>query len=61
MKIKVNDTILVTAGKNQGKTGRVTRVYQEDGAPHADLDLSATNQKGEVLIQGTATVRPWKG
>lgn len=41
--------------------GRITRVYEEDGVPHADLDLSATNQKGEVLIQGSATVRPWRG
>ena len=29
MKIKVNDNILVIAGKNQGKTGRVTRVYKK--------------------------------
>ena len=41
--------------------GRITRVYEEDGLPHADLDLLAENQKGEVLIQGSATVRPWKG
>lgn len=29
MKIKVNDHILVTTGKNKGKTGRVTRVYKK--------------------------------
>ena len=40
--------------------GKVTRVYQDDGLPHADLELTATNQKGELLIQGSATVRPWK-
>ncbi len=28
MKIKVNDNVLVTTGKNKGKTGRVMRVYQ---------------------------------
>lgn len=28
MKIKVNDTVLVTAGKNKGKTGKVMRVYE---------------------------------
>ena len=41
-------------------TGRITRVYEEGGLPHADLELSASNQKGEPLIQGEATVRPWK-
>jgi acyl dehydratase len=41
--------------------GKITRVYEEDGLPHADLDLTATNQNAELLIQGTATVRPWKG
>jgi len=41
--------------------GKITRVYEEDGLPHADLELTATNQKGELLIHGAATVRPWKG
>ncbi len=40
--------------------GKVTRVYEEDGVKHVDLDLSATNQKGENLIKGNATCRPWK-
>lgn len=39
--------------------GKVVRVYEEGGVKHADLQLSATNQKGENLIAGTATVRPW--
>lgn len=42
-------------------TGTVTRVYEEDGAPHVDLALTASNQKGDTLIQGEATVRPWPG
>jgi peroxisomal enoyl-CoA hydratase 2 len=41
--------------------GTIARVYEQDGLPHADLDLTATNQKGEMLIQGSATVRPWQG
>jgi peroxisomal enoyl-CoA hydratase 2 len=40
-------------------TGRVQRVYQEDGVPHADLLLSARSGRGEVLIRGGATVRRW--
>lgn len=39
--------------------GRVERVYEKDGVPHADLELKATNQKGEDLIQAEATVRDW--
>ncbi len=39
--------------------GRIERVYEEQGVPHADLALTATNQKGEVLISGAATVRRW--
>lgn len=41
--------------------GRVSRVFEENGVPHADLELSAVNQNGEPLIQGEATVRPWMG
>jgi acyl dehydratase len=41
--------------------GRVTKVYQEAGVPHADLALEAVNQKGETLVRGEATVRPWRG
>ena len=40
--------------------GRVTRVYDEGGVPHADLALTARNQKDEVLVRGEATVRPWR-
>lgn len=39
--------------------GTVARVYQENGVPHADLELTATNQKGEVLIAAESTVREW--
>lgn len=28
MKVKVNDNVLVTAGKYKGKTGKITRVYK---------------------------------
>jgi acyl dehydratase len=47
-------------GDNIHCQGRIERVYEEGGVPHADLNLTATNQKGEVLIEGEATVRPWK-
>jgi acyl dehydratase len=40
--------------------GRVLRVYQEQGVPHADLTLEARNQHGAILIRGDATVRAWK-
>jgi acyl dehydratase len=40
--------------------GVVKKVYEQDGRTHVDLDLSATNQKGEVLISAEATCRPWK-
>ena len=39
--------------------GKIVRVYEEDGVPHADLELTASNQKGETLISGEATVRRW--
>ena len=39
--------------------GTVTRVYDEGGVTHVDLDLSVENQSGEVLIQAEATMRPW--
>ncbi|MBV1907444.1 MAG: hypothetical protein KUG75_15330 [Pseudomonadales bacterium] len=39
--------------------GVVNKVYDEDGVKHADLDLTATTEKGEVLIKGFSTVRPW--
>ncbi len=41
--------------------GRVTRVYEAQGRPHADLALTATNQEGQLLVRGEATVRPWSG
>ena len=40
--------------------GRIARIYEEEGLPHADLALSATNQKGELLVRGKATVRPFR-
>jgi acyl dehydratase len=39
--------------------GTVTGVRDEGGVKHVDMDLSATNQKDEVLIRAEATVRPW--
>ena len=39
--------------------GRVTKVYEENGVRHADLELRATNQKQEDLIRAEATVRDW--
>lgn len=39
--------------------GIITSVRDEDGVPHVDMDLSAINQKDEVLIRAEATVRPW--
>ena len=41
-------------------TGTIVRVYQENGAIHADLELVAVNQDDQTLVQGEATVRPWK-
>ena len=40
-------------------SGRIRRVYEEDGVPHADLVLSARSGRGDVLIRGDATVRRW--
>ncbi len=40
-------------------SGKVAKVYEADGRPHADIDLLAVNQKGETLISGQATVRQW--
>lgn len=40
--------------------GKVVAVREEDGVPHVDLELSALNQRGETLITGQATVRPWQ-
>lgn len=39
--------------------GVVTKVYEEEGVKHVDIDLTATNQKDEVLIQAQGTCRPW--
>ena len=41
-------------------SGKITRVYVDDDSTHADLELSAVNQKGESLVLGEATVRRWK-
>jgi acyl dehydratase len=41
-------------------SGKVVRVREEDGVPHVDLELAATNERGETLISGEATVRPWR-
>jgi acyl dehydratase len=37
-------------------TGKVTKVYDENGEKRADLDLEVTNHKGERKIDGGATV-----
>ena len=42
-------------------SGRITRVYEEDGVPHADVELLAANQRDESLIQGETTIRAWSG
>jgi peroxisomal enoyl-CoA hydratase 2 len=41
-------------------SGKVVRVHDENGITHVDLELTASNQKGEPLIKGEATVRPWR-
>jgi acyl dehydratase len=41
-------------------SGKVVRVRDENGVPHVDLELAATNQRGETLVSGEATVRPWQ-
>ena len=41
-------------------SGRALRVYEEGGRRHVDLELVATNQKGEELIRAEATCRPWQ-
>lgn len=46
-------------GDNIVFKGVVTKVYAEDNVKHVDMDLFATNQKDEVLIQGFSTCRPW--
>lgn len=46
-------------GDNVVFRGKALKVYQEDGVKHVDLELTATNQKDEVLILGSATCRPW--
>jgi peroxisomal enoyl-CoA hydratase 2 len=40
--------------------GTISRVYDVDGVTHMDMLLEALNQKGETLIEGEATVRPWQ-
>ncbi|HBC57207.1 MAG TPA: dihydroxy-acid dehydratase [Gammaproteobacteria bacterium] len=46
-------------GDNVTFKGVVNKVYEENGVKHVDMDLSAINQKEELLIQGFATCRPW--
>ena len=36
--------------------GRVVRVYDEDGAPCADLELAVVNEQGEPSVRGFAVV-----
>src|SRR5687767_7729051 len=37
-------------------SGKVTKVYDDDGEARADLDLQVTNADGERKIDGSATV-----
>ena len=37
-------------------SGKVTKVYEQDGEQRADIDLEVTNDKGERKIDGGATV-----
>jgi hypothetical protein len=37
-------------------TGKVTKVYEQDGEQRADIELSVTNEQGERKIDGDATV-----
>ncbi|MDY6829548.1 MAG: MaoC/PaaZ C-terminal domain-containing protein [Pseudomonadota bacterium] len=39
--------------------GVVAKVYDESGTKHVDVNLSAVNQNGDVLVEGTGTCRPW--
>lgn len=36
--------------------GRVARVYEEDGATRADLELAVINERGEPSVRGFAVV-----
>ena len=53
-------TARIWPGDTLSCKGKIARVYEEGGVRHVDLALSATNQKGEVLVQAEATCRPWK-
>lgn len=46
-------------GDNVVFKGVVNKVYTDKNLVHVDLDLTAVNQKDEVLISGFATCRPW--
>ena len=46
-------------GDNVVFKGVVNKVYADKDVVHVDLDLTAVNQKDEVLISGFATCRPW--
>ncbi|MEX0873620.1 MAG: MaoC/PaaZ C-terminal domain-containing protein [Actinomycetota bacterium] len=37
-------------------SGKVTKVYEQDGEQRADIELSVTNEQGERKIDGDATV-----
>lgn len=37
-------------------SGKVTKVYEDDGEKRADLELEVTNEQGERKIDGSATV-----
>ncbi len=60
-RFKVRFATRIWPGDTLRLHGRITRVYEQDGAAHADLELRALNQKDETLISGEATVRPWRG
>ena len=52
-----SSAVSTTSGTPSGWAGRVVRKYLADGGrPAVDLDLGATNQRGEVTTPGHATV-----
>lgn len=39
--------------------GVASRIYDQDGVRHVDVDLTAVNQDGDILIEGNGVCRPW--
>ncbi len=55
MKIKKNDNVIIIAGKDKGKTGKVLRVLSSDnkviveGVNSSKKHVSYKNKKGEIV------------